>query len=848
MHEHMATTPPTSTAIVHRPLFSWIFQGNLKLQATLVLIIVVDVFARLVPLEMQKRVVNEAIHLRKLDLLIFYCSLYLAAVVLANLTKFMSNMVQVFISQKTTARMRQELFHHILTLPLSFFRKTQAGMVVSSLVGELTTPGNFIGQSLAVPVTNLFTLFAFTIYLVWLNPLLAGVSLSIYPAVLFLIPKLQRRVNRFNKQRVNITRKVSDRISESITGIHEIKGHGAHRVEGAKYDRLVKKLEKVRVAWSLYRAGIKVFNNFFTGLGPFLVFILGGYLTIKGRLELGALVAFMSAQEKLYDPWKELLEFYQVYQDASVSYKRTMGYFDAQPEYPLLPEGRAPYALDGSLTVQNLSFYTENGTELIRDVSFTLNPGEHLALVGFSGSGKSTLALCIGQLQRYSGGHIRIGDREVAEMTKADMVLNVGVVPQSPFIFDGTVEENLVYAISAAASLSIGEKAPREGAPVSLDDMIQMLHRTGLFPDILRFGLNTVLDGEAYADLTSQLVRVRQRFQGEFGEQLANDLEFYREDRYLDFSSVAENIRFGAPLAADFYSDALWEAPFFRAFLNDADLTRPLLGIGAELTRQTVDILGELPPDEVFFEHSPIGPKELDTYKEVAQRLKKSRLHQLSTDDQGLLLRLGLRFIPGIHKMISLPRMLEALIIEGRALFIEKVLSDRPGSIAFYQMDHYIHTESILNNIVFGRVKSIHARARENIHQSLIQLLIEEDLMETVIKIGLQFQVGSQGDRLSGGQRQKLAIGRALLKNPKLLVMDEATAALDNKSQSRIQNLLDTRYKGNTTVVAVAHRLDTVKGFDRIGVMKSGKIVEMGTYDELMAQKGVFYELVRGKR
>jgi ABC-type multidrug transport system fused ATPase/permease subunit len=107
--------------------------------------------------------------------------------------------------------------------------------------------------------------------------------------------------------------------------------------------------------------------------------------------------------------------------------------------------------------------------------------------------------------------------------------------------------------------------------------------------------------------------------------------------------------------------------------------------------------------------------------------------------------------------------------------------------------------------------------------------------------------VGTKGDRLSGGQQQKLAIARIFLKQPKLLIMDEATSALDNNSQTRIQNLLETRWREKSTVISVAHRLDTIKNYDRVAVMKAGKILEIGTYDELMARKGMLYELV-GKK
>jgi ABC-type multidrug transport system fused ATPase/permease subunit len=112
----------------------------------------------------------------------------------------------------------------------------------------------------------------------------------------------------------------------------------------------------------------------------------------------------------------------------------------------------------------------------------------------------------------------------------------------------------------------------------------------------------------------------------------------------------------------------------------------------------------------------------------------------------------------------------------------------------------------------------------------------------------MQFQVGTKGDRLSGGQRQKLAVARAFLKNPKILILDESTSALDNRSQALIQKVLDSHWRGKTTLIAVVHRLDIIKGYDKVGVMKSGKLEEMGTYNELLAKKGLLYELVTGKR
>ncbi|MBW2336849.1 MAG: ABC transporter ATP-binding protein/permease [Deltaproteobacteria bacterium] len=830
--------------IVKRSLFSWIFAGNLKLQILLLLIIVVMVFARVLPLEMQKRVINEAIKLRSLDLLLMYCGIYLAAVVFSSILKYLTNIIQTLITQRTTARMRKALYHHILTLPLNFFRKTQPGTVVNALTTELTLPGNFVGMAVANPVTNLLTLLAFAVYLFWLNPLLAAVSLSIYPIVVFLVPILQKGVNKANKKRVDTARTFSARIAESISGIHEIHGNGAYRIENRKFDRLVDKLLRIRIVWSLYRFGIKTANGFFAGLGPFLVFLLGGYLTIKGRLELGALVAFLSAQERLFDPWKELIEFYQVYQDGKINYERTMEYFDVEVEHAIEPKDRDPMELAGSVEIQDLSFVTDTGIHLLDGINMSLKAGEHLALVGFSGSGKSTLALCIGQLYKYTGGSVMIGDKEVADLTKKDIINNLGFVAQSPFIFDGTIEENILY--SSMAKIDGNGRAEEEQRP-TLDDIIAVLHQTGLFVDVLRFGLNAILTHDKNEELVDTIVKVRKNFQQDYGEELAEYVEFFDENRYLYYSSVVENLTFGAPNKSEFSDENLSKNQYFLKFLKMADLTRPLLSLGATLCRQTVDILGNLPPDAVFFKQSPISAEELDDFKLLVEHLKKKKLHELDDDDSQKLLELALRFTPGVHKMAALPEILETLILEGRALFREKIAEDDPEAFTFIQMSEYIFSQTILNNIFFGKTKTANLQAQERINQSIIQLLIEEDLLETIIEIGMHYQVGTKGDKLSGGQQQKLAIARVFLKAPKILIMDEATSALDNKSQARIQNLLETRWKKKSTVVSVVHRLDTIKNFDKVAVMKAGKILEMGTYDELMARKGMLYELV-GKK
>lgn len=830
--------------ITKRPLIYWVKTSSMKLQALLLVIIAVNVVARVFPLEMQKKIVNHAIGLKKIDLLFLYCGLYLGAVILASGLKFAINTIQTYLGQQTLARLRKELYAHILTLPIGFYRKTSSGMVVSSLVTEVVSAGELVGQAIAVPVNNILTLLAFAGYMFYLNPLLAGLSMGLYPLVLVVIPKLQARSNRANKMRVDITRDLSSKIGETISGIHEVQTNASFGIENRKYGEFVDRLFRVRVVWNNYKQGIKVLNNLFQNLGPFILFIVGGYLAIQGRFDLGALVAFLSAYEKLYDPWKELMDFYQTYQDATTGYQRLMEYFDVEPEHLIEPPDRPPYRLEGNVNVQDLSFSVAGGIQLLKQINLDVKAGEQLALVGFSGSGKSTLAQCISQLYSYTGGNILIDGKEVAEMTKRDLAQNMGVVAQSPYIFDGTIKENLCY--SCEALLDGSEEGGERKLP-SLDEMIEAIQQVGLFVDVLRFGLNTVLPVEE-EELVGKIIRMRDNFQSRFGETLSEHVEFFDERRYLNFSSIAANIIFGSPKLDEFTPERLADNAYFLQFLDEAQLRRPLINLGREIATESIDILGDLPPDDIFFQESPIASNEFEDYKAIIARIHAARMHEIPHEDQQKLLRLAFRFIPGIHKMAALPDILRSLILEARYLFMEKILRDRPEALTPYRRTDYIHNQTILDNILFGKPTSDHPNVQERINQSIIHLLIEEDLLERIIEIGMEFRVGTKGDRLSGGQRQKLAIARVFLKNPPILIMDEATSALDNASQKRIQTLLETKWKGKSTLISVVHRLDTIKGYDKVAVMKAGKIMEIGGYEELLAQRGMLYELVHGSK
>jgi putative ABC transport system ATP-binding protein len=829
--------------ISKKPLFSWVFERFRGLQVLLVLLILGAIFLRVFPLEMQKRIVNSAIALMNVNALFLYCGLYLVAVVLAGLFKYVINLLQGYIGQKILFEMRAQIYNHILSLPLPFFRRTPPGMVIASLTSELSSIGEFMGGAIAVPIINILTLLAFAGYMAYLNPLLAVLSFSVYPVEIFIIPMLQKRFNRFNRDRIDVTRSMSNVIGEAVSGMHEIQGNASYELENKKLARFALRLFDIRQQMNKFKFSIKFANNFFQSLGPFILFIIGGYLTIQGRFDLGALVAFLSAYEKLYDPWKELMDYYQDYQDSKVRYHQIMDYFDVKPEFQLLPEGdREPYRLAGNIDVKDLSFVADEQIRILDQISLNLRSGEQLALVGVSGSGKSTLAMVIGQLYNYSTGHVLIDGMELKTLSRLDVSHNIGYVAQYPFIFDGTILENLLYACQ-----SLNQNGPgKERSLPSREEIFSVLEKIGFSDDVLTMGLNTLLSPDLHVEFAGKLISVRGAFFQRWGSELVELVDFFDANRFQYYTSIAENIIFGHPNKKHYEPRELAANSRFREFLRQADLNAPLLHLGEELAVNTVALLKGLEEDDFFFKMSPIPADEFERYTEIVDRLARSGRERLPREIEDALLSLALRFIPALHKMASLSTELETRLLDARVRFTETIGSEDPEAVTFYKPGEYLYAHSVLENVIFGHLRMELAQTNERIRQVVVDLLAEAGLLDDVREAGLEFQVGSKGDRLSGGQKQKIGIARALLKNPNILILDEATASLDNTSQARIQHLLNSDLKGKNTLIAVVHRLEMVRDFDVIAVMKAGRIIEMGKYEELMERKGLFYELAIG--
>jgi ABC-type transport system involved in cytochrome bd biosynthesis fused ATPase/permease subunit len=257
-----------------------------------------------------------------------------------------------------------------------------------------------------------------------------------------------------------------------------------------------------------------------------------------------------------------------------------------------------------------------------------------------------------------------------------------------------------------------------------------------------------------------------------------------------------------------------------------------------------VELFADLPPDHEYFrQFSFISADDLPDYRALTSRVDASKLDTLSPDDRQRLIALTFKLAPARHRLGLIEDDLQAQVLEARRLFREHLPQELAGSVAFFDAERYTAAASLQDNILFGKVAYGQAQANERIGELISEVLDELGLHERVVEVGLQAQTGVGGGRLSLAQRQKLALARAILKRPEVLILYEATGSLDPVEQQAILEALLQEFADRTLIWAVS-RSDWAAKFDHVLVMRSGRVVEQGRYDELNRDGSALHEMI----
>ena len=812
------------------------------------------------------------------------CGVFLVLVLVNQGFKYVINIYRGLTGERMLRRLRYDLYGRVLRFPQPTFKKVSQGEVIQMINAEVEPLGGFFGEAYSLPIFQGGYLLVILTFVLWQNVWLALAAIMFYPLQFYFIPKLQRRVNLLNKKRVRLVRGLSERIGETVSGVQEIHSNNTARLELAVFSNRLNDIFVTRYKAYLWKFVIKFINNTVNHLGPFFFYSFGGYLVIQGEFGFGTLVAVLAANKDLAAPWKELLNFYQRRADAAIKYDQVIEQFEPMgmmDEDLQIGEPDSVEPLVGNFSASGIRLEDETGHALIESASFETSHGKHVAIVGAGGSGKDQLGMLLSRLIVSTGGTLAVDGTPLDKLPEAVTGRRLGYVGPTAYIFSTSVKDNLTYGLKhrplTPATYSDEEKAVRDKHEAestvsgnSTDDSaadwidytaagldnpealtqraLDVLDMVDLKEDIYELGLRGAIVPETNPQLVTRILEARAAFRKKLADpELSPLVEVFDKEKYNDNATVGENLLFGRPVGDAFDLDKLAEHPYVLEVLEIAGLTDLMMDAGRQVASTMVELFADLPPGHEFFErYAFISHEDLPVFQALLARLGREGVDALRDDEKTMLLSLPFRLSPARHRLDVVDESFKAQILAARKIFADNLPEDLQGTVEQFEQESYTAAASLQDNILFGKLAYGHARGTEEVGAAIADVVTMLELRDDIIAVGLDFQVGVGGGRLSSVQRQKLGLARAVIKQPDVLILNEATATIDGASQGRIlENILD-EFEGRS-VIWVVHKAALAERFDKILVMQASRVVEQGDYAELDNEGSALTDLIRAE-
>jgi len=362
-------------------------------------------------------------------------------------------------------KIRAQLFSRLQELSFSFYDNAEIGGVISRVTNDTDSIGEMFVEQLVTVATDSLTLIGIVTSMLMMSiPLTIASMVVVVPPLLISIFVFQSRFRRAYRATSQKIASVTSRLQESISGIREIQSFTRERDAMSDFRQAnVENLQANLQARKLFGA-IRPVVQIIGAVGTCVILLYGGMLTKTGSLTLGTLIAFLYYVEMFFRPVFDLTQFYDAIQAAMAAAERVFEVLDTDPEIKDAPDAVELPQVKGDVRFENVTFGYDPEYPVLHNITFHAKLGETIALVGPTGAGKSTIIKLLSRFYEPQSGKIKVDDRDVKKATIDSLHKQMGVVLQEPFLFSGTVMENIRYGKLDATDEEVTNAAKMVGA------------------------------------------------------------------------------------------------------------------------------------------------------------------------------------------------------------------------------------------------------------------------------------------------------------------------------------------------------------------------------------------------
>ncbi len=464
-HDAVYVVKPRDAKNTLKRLWWYLSEHKIRLFLVLFLVAITSVLTLVGPYLIGKAIDNYIIP-RDFNGLFRLLILMAAIYVLMSLFTWLQSRTMINVAQLTIRNMRKDAFDKLQILPVSFFDARPRGDIMSRLTNDIDLINNALSSSLTQIFSSIITLIGTVILMLWLSPLLTGVSMITVPIMLITTNIVTRHTRRYFSEQQRVLGMLNGFAEENISGQKVVKAFVREAKEIERFEVTNQELKNVGIKAQIYSGIMGPLMNVLNNIGFAIVALSGGWLAVKQIITIGTIAAFINYTRQFTRPLNELANQINTIQSAIASAERLFEIMDEPPEPPDPPDAIELKSVKGDVEFRNVSFSYKSDEAVLKNISFHAHPGQTIALVGPTGAGKTSIINLLARFYDPDSGDIFIDGYNIQRVTRRSLRSCLGVVLQDTYLFSESVKDNIRYGrldatdeeVKAAARLANAEQ------------------------------------------------------------------------------------------------------------------------------------------------------------------------------------------------------------------------------------------------------------------------------------------------------------------------------------------------------------------------------------------------------